>query len=96
VHCPADETLCVDCLESLATLRPGAEQAGRELAELLASHVLPDQPWLDALDAKSVSIRARIRALSDDPRLITELAVICVHAARARWEELRRDRSPRD
>jgi len=68
---------------------------GTHLADLLASHVVPDQPWLDTLDANSESIRRRVQALTKDHRLVSELAGICVDSARARWEELRQLRSMR-
>ena len=79
----------------MVRLRPRAEEAGTHLADLLASHVVPDQPWLDTLDAKSEPICRRMTAFSSDVRIVSELSQICVDAARARWEQLRQLRSLR-
>jgi hypothetical protein len=95
VHCPLEQQLCEPCLAELGRLRPRAHELGTQLAELLASHVVPDQPWLDTLDARSEPIRRRVQALTNDERLVRELSQICVDGARSRWEQLRQLRSLR-
>lgn len=91
MHCPSGP-LCAECLAEIERLRSSARAAGEQLAELLASHVVPDLPWVESLDEKSEPILKRVRSLSSDTRLVPELAVICVHAARSRWESLREAR----
>ena len=95
MHCPEPKPLCDECLAELGRLRPRAEEAGTHLADLLASHVVPDQPWLDTLDSKSEPICRRMTVFTADPRIVSELALICVEAARARWEQLRQLRGLR-
>jgi hypothetical protein len=95
VHCPLERPLCEPCLAELGRLRPRAYETGTQLAELLASHVVPDQPWLDSLDATSESICRRVQTLTTDKRLVGELSQICVEGARSRWEQLRQLRSLR-
>ncbi len=92
MHCPGDP-LCSECLADLERLRPIAHTTGEQLAELLASHVVPDVAWAPSLDEHSESILKRVRPLTPDARLVRELAVICHRAARARWEVMREARS---
>ena len=95
MHCPSEQPLCEHCLAELGKLRSSAHEKGWQLAELLASHVVPDQPWLDTLDARSEPIRRRVQGLTTDDRLVSELSQICVDGARERWEQLRQLRSLR-
>jgi hypothetical protein len=89
VHCPIEQELCDGCRGELERLRPTAQIEGTHLADLLASHVVPDQPWLDTLNSSSEPIARRVHALTNDERLRVELARVCVDAARRRWEALR-------
>jgi hypothetical protein len=91
VHCP-DGPLCGECLAELERLRPTARATGEQLADLLASHVVPDLPWVETLDETSEPILKRARPLSRDDRIVRELAAIVAHAARSRWEALREAR----
>src|ERR1044072_4349808 len=85
VHCPPEQPLCEACLAELGRLRPRAIEAGTHLADLLASHVVPDHPWLDTLNEHSEPIRRRMLAVTTDERLVSELSLICVECARDRW-----------
>ena len=71
---------------------PDGPLCGECLAELLASHVVPDLPWVESLDEESEPIVKRVRSLSRDERIARELALICARAARSRWESLREAR----
>jgi hypothetical protein len=94
VHCPRGP-LCGECLAEVERLRPSARCAGEELAELLASHVVPDVPWVETLDETSEPILKRARTLARDQRIVGELAVELARAARGRWEALRAERQNR-
>lgn len=92
MHCPSGP-LCDVCLSQLERLRPSARTVGEHLAELLASHVVPDVPWVETLDEKSEPIMKRALTLSRDERIVGELAAIVARAARSRWEALRAERA---
>jgi hypothetical protein len=84
-----NQELCDGCRQELERLRPRAQTEGTHLADLLATHVVPDQPWLETLNAASEPITRRIVPLTTDNRLRVELVRVCVDAARRRWDALR-------
>lgn len=87
--------LCAACVDRALYWHSGAAAArGTRWAESVARRRpdLLDQPW-PALEGKALDMALRkVDDLSDDPRVLEQLAVSVDRCARQRWEELRAKR----
>jgi hypothetical protein len=79
--------------QDLEQLRMRAYAEGEALAERLAASIVLDSSWFHCVNETSISIRRLVERLSQDPKIVGDLARACADAARARLESLLRAHS---
>jgi hypothetical protein len=80
----------MDELQQLEHLRLRAIAEGEALAERLAASIVLDASWFHCVHEGSLSIRKLVEPLSQDSKIVEDLARSCADAARARLHSLLR------
>jgi hypothetical protein len=79
--------------QELEHLRLRAFAEGEALANRLAASIVLDVSWFHCVNPTSLSIRKLVEPMSQDPKVVEDLARACADAALARLQALLRAHS---